>query len=189
MTVFDYLTTLVQWGTVIGASLAGAVCDTRTHRIPNWLTLPVVAAGLTWSFWLGGVTGLVNAIGGCVLMALPFVFLFIFADGGAGDAKLMGALGAWLGVVEGLVALVAVVVVGAVLAFGYSILKKEFRPVISRIRQTFSNLMRPMAPRETLMVARLTLSGREDMLEMPYGASIFLGVCFAALSMVLWNIL
>jgi hypothetical protein len=117
------------------------------------------------------------------------VFLFVFADGGAGDAKLMGALGAWLGVVEGLVALLAVVVAGAVCAFGYSIVRKEFRSVISRIRLIITNLMRPMVPRETLMVARLSISGREDMLEMPYGASIFVGVCFAALCVLLWNIL
>ena len=49
--------------------------------------------------------------------------LFVFAGGGAGDAKMMGALGAWLGLANGVVALVAVALSGAVIGLGYALIK------------------------------------------------------------------
>jgi prepilin signal peptidase PulO-like enzyme (type II secretory pathway) len=87
---------LFQWGVVFGTSLAAAIFDLRSKRIPNALTIPLLVAGLVWATWIGGLSGLGNAAAACFLLALPYVFLFLFAKGGAGDAKLMGAIGAWL---------------------------------------------------------------------------------------------
>ena len=93
----DEKTTVIQWGIVIGASLVAAVFDARRNRIPNVLTIPLLLLGVTSSIFFGGLSGLAQSVGACILLALPFVLLFIFANGGAGDAKLMGAIGAWIG--------------------------------------------------------------------------------------------
>jgi len=71
--------------------------DWRARRIPNWLTVPALGAGLVantlaWG-WLGTKAALEGAGLGLALL-LPFVLL---RGLGAGDWKLMGALGAWLG--------------------------------------------------------------------------------------------
>jgi prepilin peptidase CpaA len=74
--------------------LAGAATDWYNHKIPNWLTLPAMAAGLI----LNAVNGkLATALAG-MLAGLGIYFLF-FALGfrGAGDGKMMGAVGAFVG--------------------------------------------------------------------------------------------
>ncbi len=80
---------------ILGAVvLAGAATDWYHHKIPNWLTLPAMAAGLI----LNAVNGkLATALAG-MLAALGLYFLF-FALGfrGAGDGKMMGAVGAFVG--------------------------------------------------------------------------------------------
>ncbi len=80
---------------ILGAVvLAGAATDWYNHKIPNWLTLPATAAGLI----LNAVDGkLATAFAG-MLAALGLYFLF-FAIGfrGAGDGKMMGAVGAFVG--------------------------------------------------------------------------------------------
>ena len=179
---------VVQWGVVIGASLAAALWDLRVRRIPNLLTYPLLGAGLLWQAWFGGMLGFVDGVIGCALMALPFVLLFLYAGGGAGDAKMMGALGAWLGVVQGLVVLVAVVCAGALLGLGLALTKKRFSQVLGHMKPIAVGWVGrfialgwrggtpPKLPRE----AELT--------EMPYALSIFCGVCMAAFGAVLWHV-
>lgn len=108
----------LQWGVVIGASLAAAFSDVRTRRIPNALTLPLLAGGLVTAFAVGGASALADSCAAAVILGTPYLLLFL-RGGGGGDVKLMAALGAWLGVVNGLAVLAAVAVSGIVLAFGW----------------------------------------------------------------------
>lgn len=82
------------------AVLVASIClitDLRWRRIPNVLTLPAVGIGLILGFVLGGWKGLVSsALGlgiGFGLMIIPYVV----GGMGAGDVKLMAALGALIG--------------------------------------------------------------------------------------------
>jgi prepilin peptidase CpaA len=87
------------------ATLAAAWTDARTGRIPNWLTLPLLPAGLALGFLDGGLLGLGSAALGCaVCFAVPFGLLY-FSRGkaiGGGDVKLFAGLGALLGPRAGL---------------------------------------------------------------------------------------
>ncbi len=75
----------------------GAWLDWRSRRIPNWLTVPVFLIGVaahTIAFgWPGARTALEGALIPLVIL-LPVVLL---RGLGAGDWKLMGALGSILG--------------------------------------------------------------------------------------------
>ena len=86
--------------------LAGAATDWRSRKIPNWLTLPAMAGGLI----LNAVDGKLAAALAGMLAALGIYFLF-YALGfrGAGDGKLMGAVGAFVGwpQIAGIMVLVA----------------------------------------------------------------------------------
>jgi prepilin peptidase CpaA len=84
---------------VCAVSLAGAAClfDLKSARIPNKLTF--AAAGLAIIFHAAAPEGQGAGAALAGLLAGLMVFMPIFALGamGAGDVKLMAALGAWLG--------------------------------------------------------------------------------------------
>jgi prepilin peptidase CpaA len=88
-----------------GFTLAAAVCDARTRRIPNALTIPAFFAGLIFQAAFNGWSG-VGGVGGAglgsALLAFlvgfgTFFVLWLIGGGGGGDVKLMGALSVWLG--------------------------------------------------------------------------------------------
>lgn len=185
--LWDHDVQFLQWGAVLCASLAGAVFDLRTRRIPNALTLFVFLSGVGWSAWVGGVGGVCESIGGSILLALPFVVLFAVAGGGAGDAKLMGALGAWLGIVNGLVTLMAVVVAGALGGLVFALVRRRFLLVWSHLRVVVFQLSLLLTPLRQSVAEPVSLARERDMLVMPYGLFIFAGVCVSAVGVLLWR--
>ncbi|WBQ13399.1 A24 family peptidase [Hyphomonadaceae bacterium BL14] len=89
---------------VLFVSLAAlAVIDARTMRLPDWLTLPLIAAGLVMA-WLTQASLISHAAGALIgyggLVALEIAYRRLRGrDGiGRGDAKLLAAGGAWCGV-------------------------------------------------------------------------------------------
>src|SRR5260221_13553602 len=82
---------------VLASGLAIAVVtDVRTRRIPNWLTGSLAAAGLGMAFAGVGLTPGQAALGLLAGLALMMPAHLIGATG-AGDVKLMAAVGAVVG--------------------------------------------------------------------------------------------
>ena len=187
-TLYDQGPAFLQWGIAIGAALTGAVCDTVRHRIPNGLTGPVWVAGLAWAAWNSGGAGLADAVAASVLLAAPYVLLFAFASGGAGDAKLMGALGAWLGLVSGLAALLGVALAGVAIALAVAVFQRRLRQVLSDVVSAAKWPLVLLSTGVGLRGWRNTAPPhRAARRRMPYGPAIFAGVCAAALGVGLWR--
>ena len=80
-----------------------AVIDWRTHRIPDRLSLPLLAAGLVWNYLSGDAPFSAYLIGAALGYASLATFGWLYfrarkREGlGLGDAKLFAAAGAWLG--------------------------------------------------------------------------------------------
>ena len=167
-----------QWGVVIGASLIAAGCDLRTRRITNSLTFPLLVTGLIWAVWIGGLSSLAEAVGACILLALPYVILFVFAHGGAGDAKLMGAIGAWLGLKQGVIVLCCVATAGIVLALAKAIVQKQAKTVLTSVFVSMYTCVLSLTGSKTMrFTSNLTDRDQSDGLDIPYGVAIFAGVC------------
>lgn len=184
--ITDERLAVFQWGVVIGASLVAAGCDLRTRRIPNVLTFPLLVIGLIWAIWHGGLLSLAEAAGACILLALPYVFLFVFAHGGAGDAKLMGAIGAWLGLRQGAIVLCCVATAGIVLAIAKAIAQRQAKIVLTSVFVSVYTFMLSLTGtmRFTSNLADSGQSGQSDGLDVPYGVAIFAGV--SAGGVIIW---
>jgi prepilin peptidase CpaA len=175
----------VRWAAVLTASLIAAVCDVRTRRIPNQLTGLTLVSGLAWSIHAGGLWGLGSSLSACGLLAAPFVVLFVIdsAGGGAADAKLMGAIGAWVGFNQGLVVLTAVLVIGALLSLGYATVKGQLSPVLSNLSVMTGAMACGATRRIGLSDVRAAMPPTQRMHVVPYGVSILCGVALAAVVM------
>jgi prepilin peptidase CpaA len=90
--------------------------DVRYRRIPNLLVLSALIAGLAINTVFGGFPGLGNSALGFAVAFIPMLLLHIFGAMGAGDVKLMGAVGSILGVGIMPITLVLVVMIGGALA-------------------------------------------------------------------------
>ncbi len=90
--------------------------DLVEHRISNLLTLAALVAGLSIHSLLGGLDGFVHALTGAGIGLVCLLPLYLGKGMGAGDVKLMGAAGAFLGPFNALVAAAFTLVSGAVLA-------------------------------------------------------------------------
>ena len=175
----------MQWGVVIGASLLVAIFDLRTRRIPNAITGPLLLAGLVQATWIGGLAGLVDSVEACVVLALPYVVMFLFAHGGAGDAKFMGAAGAWLGLKQGVIALFCVAAAGIVIAVAKAIARKRLRFVLGNI---FVAVCTFLLSGHGMTQDKPDGAGSEqtDSFIVPYGVAIFAGFCAGGLFVLLW---
>jgi Flp pilus assembly protein protease CpaA len=79
--------------TVAGAAIA-MVTDMKWGKIYNWLTFPLLLAGLVISPIVSGWSGLGFSLLGSLLGIGLYLGLALFGIIGMGDVKLMGAIGA-----------------------------------------------------------------------------------------------
>lgn len=103
------------WPTVIVLGIA-TFTDLRSRRIPNWLVLPFLLAGIAVSAWLHGWRGVGHSLAGIALGAVLFGVLCLMGGMGMGDVKLCAAIGAWIGPGQLLTALVLTGIVGGIMA-------------------------------------------------------------------------
>ena len=81
----------------VALALVACFFDIRARRIPNLLTVPVGIAGVLYHIGSSGLAGAGAGIAGATVGFGLFFPLFALGGMGAGDVKLMAALGAWLG--------------------------------------------------------------------------------------------
>jgi prepilin peptidase CpaA len=153
---------------LVGLLLAACWTDLRSRRIPNWLTIGGMLAGLAVRVAMGPgpVGNAVLGIGLAALLALPF---FAMGALGGGDVKLLMAVGAFMGPADLAWASLAIAVVGGVVA----LLEAMRRGV----------LLPTLASCGALILSWVTLGrrGKERMpggdgrLAVPYGVAIAVG--------------
>ena len=102
---------------VAGYVAAAGYTDFRMQRIPNSITVPTAIAGLVFSLVFWEPTTPWECLLGFGLGFGLFFIPFAAGGGGAGDLKLVAALGAWLGPVHLLISLALALIFATMLAF------------------------------------------------------------------------
>ncbi len=111
---------IAWWPTLIVLAVA-TYTDLRSCRIPNWLVLPFLVAGVGVSGWMQGWHGVGQSFLGIGLGALVLGFLCWMGGMGMGDMKLCAAVGAWIGPAQLMVALVVMAMAGGIMALCWAI--------------------------------------------------------------------
>ncbi len=140
-----YTTTALLLFVLLGIAVA---TDLRSRRIPNLLLLPALSLALMLHAIDAGMAGLVTAASGLALGLAMLMPLYAVGGMGAGDVKLLGVIGSFLGPGGAVVAGLATMIAGAVLGIAF-LLCQRFWPVLGTQAAQFSgpqNLPAPTPP-------------------------------------------
>jgi prepilin peptidase CpaA len=114
------------------ASIA-SMYDLRTRRIPNKLTLPAILFGLGLHLYHGGPTELGwSALAGLIAGGL-FLRFFLAGGMGAGDVKLMTAVGCLVGTGNIKDVLLATVIIGGVMGIALALYRGQLKQMVLNV--------------------------------------------------------
>ena len=123
---------------VIGIGIVACAFDVRTRRIPNALTFSAAFAGLLFHVMQSGPAGAQLAAGGWVVGLLLLLPYFALGGMGAGDVKLVAALGAWLGPSHAFWLAIYAGIAGGVIGLAVALSKGYLRTALANISRMFS---------------------------------------------------
>jgi prepilin peptidase CpaA len=106
----------MTWVAFLAFLVSACVFDVRYFRLPNWLMLLGLVVGLALAGSFVGWPGVKASLLGALVGLLPIFVLAAMRLIGMGDAKLMGAIGSFLGPESVLMALLYGAVAGGVLS-------------------------------------------------------------------------
>ncbi len=156
---------------------AAAVTDLKTRTIPNAMVMIGTGMGLILNIWMSGAAGLKQSALGAVAGFCVFLPFFLLRGMGAGDVKLMGALGSCLGPLAILQTALAASFAGAAFAVAAAVRH-------GALRSTFLNtgrLLRSWLTRGPRPSKELSLDNPRA-LKIPYALPIAAGSFFIVLS-------
>jgi prepilin peptidase CpaA len=157
--------------------------DWRRRRIPNWLTIPGLLVGIAINAVAGGWLGAKLSLEGAglgLLLLFPFVLVRAL---GAGDWKLTGALGAFLGPHRLLVALAGAILLAGLMAVILIVYRR-------RVGQTLRNIGRVLFAFATGHpgVSSVSLDNPES-LKIPFGVAMTAAVVLLAVARLAFRVL
>jgi prepilin peptidase CpaA len=117
---------------VAGCGALGAAIDLRSRRVPNWLTLGIAVAGLTLAATRLSGLSFGSALAGLALGLVVMLPGHVIGATGAGDVKLLAALGTMLGPKEVALAFVYAAIAGGVLAVLVALQRRTLDVTVAR---------------------------------------------------------
>jgi prepilin peptidase CpaA len=162
----------------LALAIIAAVFDVQQHRIPNWLTYPGIVLGVVLRGVLFGWKGLGGAVEGLLLAGGIMLLFYAVRAMGAGDVKLMAAIGSLVGPGQAIVVLLATAICGGVMAIGYAVYRGRMWATIKNV----GSVLRFHAWAGLQAHPELNLDN-PTALRMPYGLAIAAGTLYALLLM------
>lgn len=159
--------------TLIALILVAAVYDVLYRRIPNWLTIGGVLTGIALnSFIYRGWPGLRLSLTGLAVGFAAYFILYSLRAMGAGDVKLMAAVGALVGVGDWFGIFLITAIVGGIAGLAMVAMRGRLRKTLWNVGFILSEMKH----------GRPAYVGREELdvkspksVGLPHGAMIALG--------------
>jgi prepilin peptidase CpaA len=164
----------IAWWPSVGVLVTAAIIDTSTRRIPNWLSLPFLAAGILVHFANSGWQGCGTSIAGMGLAAVLFGLPCSLRLMGMGDLKLALGVGAWIGPGQFVFAFLFSGMAAGLMAACYALL----HPSPGRRLETAGEVVLRAAPARSRAGWQARL-GDIDALSIPYAPAFAIGTLFS----------
>ena len=114
-------------------ALIGSVTDVKSRRIPNLITVPAFFFGLLLHLFLGGWKQMLSSLAAGLICGLIFLVFYIAGGMGAGDVKLITAVGCIAGISHIAYILVLTAITGGAMALVLALAR-------GRLKQTLMNV-------------------------------------------------
>ncbi|MBO8128022.1 MAG: prepilin peptidase [Peptococcaceae bacterium] len=137
------------------------ITDLRSRKIYNPVVLVFIVVGLVYHLVDEGWAGVLFSLQGLAVGMLLLIIPFVMGKMGAGDVKLLGAVGALQGPAFVFHAFLASAIAGGVLA----VITLARKRMAARVLQTLG----------FSFIYRVPLSGWESGVYIPYGVAVFVG--------------
>jgi prepilin peptidase CpaA len=149
-----------------------ATCDIRYRRIPNWLVLAGIIVGVSWNVSVSGWSGLGRSAAGLGLGFVLYFPLYLIRARGAGDVKLLAAVGAITGPGNCFWIFLLTAILGGVIALIVLVFSGRVRKTFFNVGWIIRDLLQFRAPyRSSEELDVTTTKG----LRLPHGAMIAVG--------------
>ena len=148
-----------------------SVSDLRQRRIPNLLTFPMILTALLAYCYIGAWDGFLFSLGGLAFGFAVFLFPYLMGGMGAGDVKLMSAVGAVLGFQQTAISFLFITACGGIMALGFMVYRRTLKETLLK---TFLGILYLGIHRDSSLLkvdkTKITQEG------IPYGFAITGGV-------------
>lgn len=165
-------------------AFVAAVVDLRQFRVPNALTFPLAILGLTFHATVNGLGGLQYSLGGIVIGLVALFLFYVMGVMGAGDVKLLAAIGAWIGAANVVyVFCVAGIVTGihSLVVLTWQRRLREIPAIFQVAAVQMMTLGRHIARTDSASLAAVTQRPDRHRYVMPFAVMIAIGVLLVAL--------
>jgi prepilin peptidase CpaA len=167
----------ISWWPVFIAVIIATISDIRSRKIPNWLVIPLLLSGLSFSAIVEGWHGLGQSVLGILLASVAVGVFYLLGGMGMGDVKLCAAIGAWIGPAQLGLALVLTGFAGGLMALGWAICGGFLLEALQGAGDLIVGMRkRGLRPHETLVLANAATR------RMPYAPAIAAGTLLSFLA-------
>ncbi|MDD3884672.1 MAG: A24 family peptidase [Gallionella sp.] len=144
--------------------------DVRSHRIPNWLVAAGLVCGFSLNSLLSAGLGFISALQGLGLGILLLLPLYLLRAMGAGDVKLMGMVGAFLGPKAIVGVTLLTFIAGGVLALLMALRTGQLKYMLGNVRMVIQGAAMQAALRQKPDIEVPQSAGK-----LPYAVAIAAG--------------
>lgn len=161
----------LQLGALVVLLFAATAVDIRERRIPNWLVATGMAGAIAFHTLSPQGEGTAFALSGLAVGIATLLPMYVMRVMGAGDVKLMGMTGAFIGMYGVLGAVLASMVAGGILALSVAAGKRMLPQLLANLR----DLMAYHHIRYITRCMRDAMPAAPSVGKMPYAVAITAG--------------
>ncbi len=119
--------------TASACAVIGSIFDVKSRRVPNLLTGPAVLCGLLLHLSLGGWRELASSATAGLICGGIFLVFYLAGGMGAGDVKLIAAVGSLCGLHNIAAVLALTGIAGGVMAIALALLRGQLKQTLANV--------------------------------------------------------